>query len=209
MRDERGGLALAVAGVVQSLEIDATEALGAWDAEPHPAPRGGYWGLLLPPGCPRRALLLGLGGGTVAQLLARRCPAIELVGVERDEKVVAIARAEFGLGHLPHMRVELAEALAWAEEHASAQAGTFDLICLDLFEGGRLTLGALATPFLRALATMLTPGGTLTANLIVTARTPDQLTRLRHVFHIERELRHHGNLIVHLRPLSTDGSRKR
>ena len=56
---------------------------------------------MLPPGCPLRALLLGLGGGTVAHLLARRCTDVVMVGVERNPQVIAIAMAQFGLGALP------------------------------------------------------------------------------------------------------------
>jgi predicted O-methyltransferase YrrM len=202
--DARGQRALEVAGVVQSLEVDAHEPLAPAESEPRPAPRGGYWGLMLPPGCPGRALLLGLGGGTVAWLLARRCPEIELVGVERDEEVLAVARTEFGLDELNHLQVVTADALRWVEEQAIEEAGGYDLMCMDLFEGGRLAQGALATPYLRALAGMLTADGVLTANLLITARTPEQLHRLRRIFRIERELRHHGNLIVHARPLSKD-----
>ncbi|MGH2486978.1 MAG: hypothetical protein ACRDHE_13290, partial [Ktedonobacterales bacterium] len=73
----------------------------------------------------------------------------------------------------------------------------FDLICLDLFEAGRLALGTLATPFLRQVGALLAPGGVLTVNLMVTGRTPEQLHRLQRVFRIVRELRLRGNLVVH------------
>lgn len=202
--DARGGRALEVAGVIQSLEVGAGEPPLPSEGGPSPAPHGGYWGLLLPPGCPSRALLLGLGGGTVAWLLARRCPGIDMTGVEHDETVLAVARAELDLDAVPRLRVVLADAFAWVEAHAADEAGAFDLICLDLFEGGRLVPGALATPFLRALALLLAPGGVLTANLIITARAPEQLHRLRRVFRIERMLRHHGNLIVHAYPLDPE-----
>lgn len=204
---EGWGIALEVAGVVQSVSVPDDEIAGKHDrsivedgGEPQPGPGGGYWGLMLPPGCPRRALLLGLGGGTVASLLARRCPDAEIVGVDNDADVLAIARSGFGLDALPQLRVELADAFAWVAEHVASEPGTFDLICLDLFQAGRLTLGALATPFLRQVAALLTPGGTLTANLMVTARTPEQMHRLQRVFTVRRELRLRGNLVVHLTP---------
>lgn len=201
---EGWGIALEVAGVVQSVSVPHDEEASMHDIsragdgeEPKPGPGGGYWGLMLPPGCPRRSLLLGLGGGTVAALLARRCPDAEIVGVENDLAVLALARSDFGLDALPHLRVELADAFVWVAEHAVGEPGTFDLICLDLFQAGRLTLGALATPFLRQVAALLAPSGTLTVNLMVTARTPDQVHRLQRVFAVRRELRLRGNLVVH------------
>src|SRR5258705_9130241 len=85
-----------------------------------------------------------------------------------------------------------ADAFTWVAEHAVSAPGTFDLICLDLFEAGRLAPGTLATPFLRQLAALLAPGGTLTVNLMVTARTPEQVQRLRRVFIVMRGLRRGG-----------------
>jgi spermidine synthase len=154
----------------------------------------------LPPGCPGRALLLGLGAGTVAQLLAQRCPDTALVGVERDPEVLVVAREAFALDSLARLEIVEADAFTWVAEHAVSAPGTFDLICLDLFEAGRLAPGTLATPFLRQLAVLLAPGGTLTVNLMVTARTPEQVQRLRRVFTVTRELRLRGNLVVHARP---------
>lgn len=203
---EGWGTALEVGGVVQSVSVP--ERAGAEDeeaaedgGEPRPGPAGGYWGLMLPPGCPRRALLLGLGAGTVARLLARRCPETRMVGIERDPEVIAVARLDFGLDDVPGLTVVEADAFAWVPEHAVTEPGAYDLICLDLFEAGRLALGTLATPFLRQIAALLAPGGTLTVNLMVTGRTPEQLHRVRRVFAVTRKLRLRGNLVVHAQPL--------
>jgi SAM-dependent methyltransferase len=200
---EDWGIALEVGGVTQSVSVPegmarAAEGDGpAGAAGPTPGPGGGYWGLLLPAACPRRALILGLGGGTVAHLLARRCPGVRIVGVERDPEVLAVARAELGLDEIPHLEVQEADAFTWVAEHMQSEPGSFDLVCLDLFEAGRLTLGALGTPFLRQIRALLAPEGTLTVNLMVTARTPEQVQRLRRVYAVRRELRLRGNLVVH------------
>jgi SAM-dependent methyltransferase len=207
---EGWGIALEVGGVVQSVSVPSRDGAEHEDAPvqdgPQPAPGGGYWGLMLPPGCPRRALILGLGAGTVAQLLAGRCPGVRIAGVERDAEVLAVARAEFGLDAIPQLEVIEADAFAWVEAASTASPGVYDLVCLDLFEAGRLALGTLATPFLRQIAALLAPGGTLTVNLMVTARTPDQLHRLQRVFAITRELRLRGNMVVHARPLDAGES---
>lgn len=171
-------------------------------AHDSPPARLGYWELLLPPAgsCPRRALFLGLGGGTIAALLARACPGVAMVGIERDETVLTLARLEFGLDAIPALEIVVADAFAEVALRAEREPASYDFICLDLYEGGRLAPGSLATTFLRQLATLLTPSGLLSVNLIVTGRQGEQLHRLSRVFTTLREQRLHGNLVVHARP---------
>jgi len=183
-----GRLALEVGNVTQSVTLPEEEADEVQ----------GYWPLMLPERCPRRALLLGLGGGTLAALLARRCPGVAIVGIERNPEVLAVARREFGLDTLTELDVAEADAFDWVEEHAVSEPASFDLICLDLFEGGRLAPGTLARPFLRQVATLLQDEGFLTVNLMRTARLPEQIHRLESVFTIERQLRVWGNAVLHL-----------
>jgi spermidine synthase len=183
-----GRLALEVANVTQSVTLPEDES----------APLDGYWPLMLPERCSRRALLLGLGGGTLAALLARRCPGVAIVGIERNTQVLVVARRELGLDALVGLEVVEADAFAWVEEHALAEPASFDLICLDLFEGGRLAQGALARPFLRQVATLLEADGIVTVNLMRTARLPEQLHRLESVLTIDRQMRLWGNAVLHL-----------
>jgi spermidine synthase len=183
-----GGLALEVNGVVQSVTVG--------DRGPDDA---GYWGLMIPPERPRRALLLGLGGGTVAALLARVYPGCEIVGVEREVSVLATARAELGLDEIPGLRVVEADAFAWVGEHARSEPGTFDYIALDLYEGGRLVAGTLGTLFLREIATVLAPHGTLAVNLTTTMRLPEQTLRLERIFALTETRRLWGNVVLLLR----------
>jgi spermidine synthase len=160
-------------------------------------PIPGYWELMLPIDCPRRALIVGLGGGTVAALLARRCPVVQIVGIERDQTVFALARTDFGLDEIAGLTVVVADAFTDIPARAEREPGRYDFICLDLYEGGRLTPGTLATAFLRQLAALLSPAGTLSVNLFTTSRLGEQLHRLRRVFVVERELRTRGNVIIH------------
>src|SRR3954452_19833528 len=51
----------------------------------------GYWSLMVPDVRPERALLLGLGGGTIARLLQERFGDVAMVGVEENPDVVAFA----------------------------------------------------------------------------------------------------------------------
>ena len=197
---QSGRRALEVGGVTQSVvvpEIDTGSSVSEQVASPA---LGGYWAAMLPQACPRQALVLGLGGGTVARWLGRRCPGVRIVGIERDEAVLATARAELGLDEIAGLEVVLADAFEWVPDAAQHQPGTYDYICLDLFEAGRAAMGSLATPFLRQVAALLTPAGTAAINLMVTRRTSEQLHRLERVFDLTRVIRVRGNLVVHARP---------
>src|SRR5579864_1232565 len=126
-----GGLALLVGGVTQSVSVERAH--------------DGYWGMMAPPSCPDNALLLGLGGATIAHLIAARCPGARMVGVERDAAVLALARDSFGLDTLAQLHIVEADAFAWVAAQfvderptLADDAERFDLICVDLFEAGRL-----------------------------------------------------------------------
>ena len=107
---------------------------------------------------PRRALKIGLGGGSLAKFFWRELPWLRTRVVELDERVVAVARAQF---HLPpddaRLRVEIgdgAEALepeccdllvvdAFADEHPPAALVSrtfFDAAWLALEEPGAMVM---------------------------------------------------------------------
>ena len=163
--EDEGQRALLVDGVVQSVAVEG----------PHLGP--GYWPSMLPDVRPRRALLLGLGGGTIAHLLVRRFGPIPMVGVEVDPEVLALARAEFALD-LPSLSVVEADALAYV----AACAERFDYVCIDLYRGAELERGVLARPVLRAIKRLLIPGGLAVFNLFRDRRTARRLHRLQQVF---------------------------
>jgi spermidine synthase len=107
---------------------------------------------------PRRALKIGLGGGSLVKFFWRRLPWMQTRVVELDERVVQVARAQF---HLPaddgRLSVEIgdgAEALApeccdllvvdaFADEHpppALVSQAFFDAAWLALEEPGAMVL---------------------------------------------------------------------
>jgi spermidine synthase len=109
--------------------------------------------------CPRRALILGGGDGGIARELARYPELDEIVVVEQDEQVLAVAR-EFlpalSRGLLdPRVRVEIGDSLRYLHE---AEAESFDLVLCDIQPGGP-PVSALASAALRVLR----PDGALVA----------------------------------------------
>jgi spermidine synthase len=97
------------------------------------------------------------------------------------------------------LRVIEADAFAWVGEHARSEPGTYDYIALDLYEGGRLVAGTLGTLFLREIAALLTPHGTLAVNLTMSMRLQERTQRLESVFALTETRRLWGNVVLLLR----------
>jgi hypothetical protein len=74
VRLENGRNVLRVGGVIQSVGVDASHIPDVWDA-------------MLPQERPASALILGLGGGTIATLMTRRWGPLPIIGVERDPAI--------------------------------------------------------------------------------------------------------------------------
>ncbi len=175
--EDRGRPALLVGGFVQSVAAGAAA--------------DGYWAQMLPAHQPRRGLLLGFGGGTVARLLVQRFGACDLVGVDDDARAVALGRAAFG--PLPeHVQLVLADALRFVD----GCGGAFDYIAVDLFHAGRPPRGMFGRPFLRGVRAALTPRGRAVFNVFRDAQAERRTANIRAVLSIEQVVSVRDNLLV-------------
>lgn len=177
--EDDGRLALLVGGVVQSIAVDPQR--GA----------DGYWAALLPTVRPRRALVLGLGGGTVVRLLHWRFGPVAVVGVERDEAILVAARQAFGPDP-PGLEIVLADAFAFVQRCEVR----FDYLCVDLYSGGQPERRVLSRPFLSRLKALATPGAEIAINLFWSKRVDQQLVRLGRVLVVRAAERVGRNLVV-------------
>src|SRR4051812_30708017 len=115
--EDGGRAALLVDGVVQS--ISPQDGLAA----------GGYWAAMVPAERPKKALILGLGGGTLAQLLLTRFgDDVAIVGVDNDPAVLHLARSA---GWMPSRGLDVVVADAF--EYVQACEDRFDYVAIDLF----------------------------------------------------------------------------
>jgi spermidine synthase len=111
-----------------------------------------------------RALLLGLGGGSVGRALRELAPNIEMVGVERDRAVVETARRDLGLDDLGLEVLTLD-----ARDYLARERRRFDLVIEDLFVGPVRSVGKpdwLLDEGYPAIEKRLRPGGIVSANTI-------------------------------------------
>ena len=181
--EDGGRAALLVDGVVQSISPE-DGLIG-----------GGYWAAMVPDDPPRSALILGLGGGTLARLLHVRWGRLPIVGVDDDADIVETAAR---VGWLP--RTDLEVVMADAFEYVQACAERFDyVVAVDLFRGQQLAARAFGKPFLRRLRALLEPRGRVAVNLFMDHHERDRAARIATFFEICKNQRVGGNVIIHAR----------
>lgn len=141
----------------------------------------GYWSRMLPDARPGRALLLGLGAGTIARLLHDRFGDVPIVGVDDDLAVVDFAREL--LRDLPHLEIVHGDAFRYVEEAASRRE-RFDYAAIDLYRGNVLVHGVVGRPFMRAIKSLLEPRGLAVFNLFYERRVDDRIRRIGRVLRV-------------------------
>jgi spermidine synthase len=112
----------------------------------------------------RRALFVGCGGAVALRQFATVYPGLAIDLVEREARVVELARRWFDLDQIPGVSVHIAEGERFIERAAPS---SWDIAVIDAFDGADAAESA-CRPFLRALERALVPGGALAINLIGT-----------------------------------------
>ncbi|HEY1390913.1 MAG TPA: hypothetical protein VGF38_20425 [Ktedonobacterales bacterium] len=176
---EQGRLVLRVGGVIQSVGVDETYQADIWDA-------------LLPHHQPANALILGLGGGTIAHLMTQRFGPLPITGVEFDPAVVWLARQQFGLDAHEHVRIVVADAFDYARRCREI----YDAICVDLYTAGKMAHGVLGGRFLRDVGRLLSPEGEATINLWRSPYLDDHLRRIGRELLVREVVAVEENLVV-------------
>lgn len=112
---------------------------------------------------PRRVLLLGLGGGTAAEIYRRLYPEARVVGVELDAGLVDAGRRHFGLD-LANVDVVIEDARTFVEAEWRRASGTYDVIILDAFQFPYIPFQLATSEFFAHTRQCLAPGGVLMVN---------------------------------------------
>ena len=110
---------------------------------------------------PRRALMIGLGGGTVGRYLESRVPDLQVHYVDIDPAVPEIAERFFFFRTGPRMQVTVADGRQFL--HATDE--TWDLIYADAYIGQSVPFHLTTVQFLDEVKRHLAPGGVFALNL--------------------------------------------
>jgi spermidine synthase len=109
---------------------------------------------------PKRILLIGLGGGSLAKFCHRHLPRARVTAVEIDPTVIAMSE-QFGVAADERLAIVQADA---AEYLPTVQADT-DVLLLDGFDRDGIAPSLSAPAFFAAARRRLRPHGLLVANL--------------------------------------------
>jgi spermidine synthase len=113
----------------------------------------------------RSAVILGLGGGTVARLLAATAPRARLDGVEIDPAIVDTARRYFDL-HEPNLAVHVED----ARYFLLTNDRRYNVITLDAFRQPYIPFQLTTQEFFSLARDRLRPGGVVAVNCGHTAQ---------------------------------------
>jgi spermidine synthase len=122
---------------------------------------------------PRRILLLGLGGGSLAKFCHRQFPDSDITVIELDTRVIGL-RGQFGVpDDGPNFRVIHADAI----DYVAAQNTAMDVILADVYMPGGMPAAFGSLKFYADCRQALRDGGILVTNLHSRERHYQQITK--------------------------------
>lgn len=113
---------------------------------------------------PKRALVVGLGGGAIPSLLRHHYPKLLIDVVEIDPMVVKVAKTYFFYRSKSPTRTIVCDGRQFVRR--AARAGwRYDLVVLDAYTGSYIPPHMMTKEFLQQVACILTPQGCAVANI--------------------------------------------
>lgn len=115
-------------------------------------------------------LILGLGGGTLAHLLSRSYPEVDITSVEYDEVMIQLAKEYFYVDKIPNHRIihEDALRLVIEPEENDIAPSSLDLLIVDVLNGDKFPDLGKTGNFISAVKRLIRPGGHIVFSRIYT-----------------------------------------
>lgn len=108
----------------------------------------------------KNVLILGLGAGTVAEVINKKWPDAKMVGVEIDPVMVDIGKKYFNLNDVKNLKIVIDDAIKLKSSE------NFDLIIVDLYKGYAIEKKIKSERFLQKIAQLLEKNGVVIFNVI-------------------------------------------
>ncbi len=112
-----------------------------------------------------KILILGFGGGSVARILRKRFKDSKIFGVEIDPLMVEMGEKYLGAANVG-AKVYVEDAYAWLSRNKGKK---FDLIVVDVYQGGTFPGGFESDNFLDLIKLFLSENGILIFNRLYTS----------------------------------------
>lgn len=119
----------------------------------YPSPDWGYWKHMMPDFEPKNVLMLGVGAGTIAEMIKDKWPNTEITGIDNS-----LSMAERGRNKVDYFILADAFYQIYQDEMK------YDLILVDLWNGGWYPTQVFKPEFISQLKRLLTPKGKIYIN---------------------------------------------
>ncbi|MBI1863912.1 fused MFS/spermidine synthase [Candidatus Woesebacteria bacterium] len=108
----------------------------------------------------KKALILGLGGGSIAQIIKRLWPSAKITGIDIDPIIVEFGKKYMGLDKL-NVEIHIQDALSFIETKSLPE---YDLICVDTYQGDIFPEKFENLDFLKNITKILSKNGVIVFN---------------------------------------------
>jgi spermidine synthase len=115
------------------------------------------------------ALMIGLGGGSVAKQTWGALPRVRLTTVELDPAVRDVAYRYFALPHDPRLSIVIDDGRHYLAQHGQL----WDVVILDAFYADAVPFHLTTQEFLQLVHSRLAPGGVVVTNMIGSLAGPN------------------------------------
>jgi spermidine synthase len=120
---------------------------------------------------PKRALVVGLGGGVIPRQLHHHFPELQIDIAEIDPDIQPIAEHFFGFRTDDRMRVHVADGRVFIRrQRRQDPVPRYDIVVLDAFVGDYIPFHLMTREFLQELRGVLAEDGVVAANVLVDNR---------------------------------------
>ena len=119
---------------------------------------------------PRDALMIGLGGGSMARYMHQRMPGTRTTVVEINAKVLVAARSMF---HFPADDARLKVEIACGADYLAGHAESADVLLVDGFDDGKQPAALCTQAFYDGASAALRPGGVMAVNFMAQEKKLD------------------------------------
>jgi len=140
-----------------------------------------------------KVLLLGLGGGTVIQLIKKRFPKAKITTLEIDREIIKMGKKYFGLDKIKNLKIINEDAIKWVNKY---QGDKFDLILVDLYIGGEFLPKAMENEFLQKLKRLLIQEGIIIFNWLKNKEEKEMVEKIERNFSKTEKLDTRSNLFL-------------
>ena len=151
-------------------------------------------------------LILGLGCGTVAKLLALNTiyhiPYTRIVGVELDPEIIKLGEEYFGLGEIENLEIVIADAVSFVNRQwDNGTMGQWNLILVDLYQGWEIPQNCRTKKFLKKLRELKGSKGWVIFNRLYSKdkkrKTDEFVVKCREIFKEVKTTKAVCNLMIY------------